>query len=109
LQVTDPDRRLNYYLGGAGNREKRLGNRGEDLRTLHHIDSVPDNSELPWHSAAYEYLGKQYQSQGRSDMEVEQYKAALASDSHNKFLHDTLKNCRTSRILFAGAGAFSFV
>lgn len=76
LQVTDPDRRLNYYLGDAGNREKRLGNRGEGSS---HLTSTAYRTtpNFPG-SDPYEYLGKRYQSQGRSDMEVEYYKAALA-------------------------------
>ena len=62
---------------------------GKDLRT--YIDSVPDNSELPSHSSAHTYLGELYENEGRSDLAVEQYMAALALDPHNKAGHEALK------------------
>ena len=89
-KITPSDRRLHYYLGVALVLEKKDSETAEkDLRT--YIDSVPDNSELPSHASAYEYLGKSYENQGRSDLAAEQYKAALALDPHNRAVHEALK------------------
>jgi tetratricopeptide (TPR) repeat protein len=89
-KVTRSDRRLSYYVGVSLLLAKKDSDTAErDLRT--YIDSVPDNSELPSHSSAYEYLGKLFENQGRSDLAVEQYKAALALDPHNKAVREALK------------------
>ena len=90
LKLTRSDRRLNYYAGVAlvlANQDSEIA--GEDLRT--YIESVPDNSEVPSHSSAYEYLGKFYEYEGRSELAIEQYKAALTLDPHNKAVHEALK------------------
>jgi hypothetical protein len=60
-----------------------------DLRT--HVGSVLDNSEVPSHSCAHEYLGKLSDNQERSGLAVEQYKTALALDSENKSVREILK------------------
>lgn len=90
LKISPSDRRLDYYVGVALVLEKRGAETAEkDLRT--YIDSVPNNSELPSHASAYEYLGTLYEHQGRSDLAIEQYKASLALDPHNKAVHEALK------------------
>jgi tetratricopeptide (TPR) repeat protein len=89
-QVSRSDRRLSYYVGVSLVLAKEHSETAEkDLRI--YIGSVPDNSELPSHSSAYEYLGKLYENQGRSGLAVEQYKAALALDPHNRAVHEALK------------------
>jgi len=89
-QVSRSDRRLSYYVGVSLVLAKKDSETAEkDLRT--YIGSVPDNSELPSHSSAYEYLGKLYENQGRSGLAVEQYKAALALDPHNRAVREALK------------------
>jgi tetratricopeptide (TPR) repeat protein len=90
IKVAPSDRRLNYYRGVA------LVLQNKDLETaeknLHtYIDAVPDNSELPSHSSAHEYLGKLYENLGRPDAAVAQYEAALALDPQNKALREALK------------------
>jgi tetratricopeptide (TPR) repeat protein len=90
LKVTHSDSRLNYYIGVSLVLAKKDSEAAEnDLRT--YLASVPDNSEFPSHSSAYEYLGRLYQNEGRSDLAVEQYKAALALDPENKSERATLK------------------
>jgi tetratricopeptide (TPR) repeat protein len=90
LKVSGADRRLDYYLGVSLVLAKIDSETAEkDLRS--YIKTVPENSELPSHSSAYEYLGKLYENQGRSDMAVEQYQAALALDPQNKSVRETLK------------------
>ena len=89
-KISVSDRRLNYYRGVALVVQYKDSDTAEkDLRA--YIGSVPDNSELPSHSSAYEYLGKLYEDRRQPDLAVEQYKAALAIDPQNKALHDALK------------------
>jgi len=84
------DRRLNYYLGvGLVLEDKDSDTAEKDLRT--YIETVPQNSELPSHSSAYEYLGKLYENRRQPDLALEQYKAASAIDPQNKELHEALK------------------
>jgi tetratricopeptide (TPR) repeat protein len=90
LRVAPSDRRLNYYRGVALVLEKKDSETAErDLRT--YIDSVPDNSELPAHSSAYEWLGKLYENEKKPNLAAEQYKAALILDPQNKALREALK------------------
>jgi tetratricopeptide (TPR) repeat protein len=89
-KIAPSDRRLNYYRGVALVLEKKdLEVAEKDLRT--YVDTVPDNSELPARSSAYEYLGKLYENEGRSDMAAQQYTAGLALDPQNKALREALK------------------
>lgn len=89
-KITPSDRRLSYYRGIALVLEKLDPEVAEkDLRT--YINTVPDNSELPAHSSAYEWLGKLYESEERPDLAAEQYKAALSLDPQNKVLREALK------------------
>jgi tetratricopeptide (TPR) repeat protein len=90
LKVAPSDRRLNYYRGVAlvlENRESEVAEKA--LRT--YIETVPDNSEVPAHSSAYEYLGKLYENRGQPDLAVEQYKSGLVLDPQDKGLRDALK------------------
>ena len=90
LKITPSDRRLNYYMGVALALAKKDPEMAEmDLRT--YLDTVPTNTELPPHSSAYEYLGKLYEYEGRPNLAVEQYNAALALDPHDKAVREALK------------------
>jgi len=89
-KIAPPDRRLLYYRGVALVLEKRDAAVAEkDLRT--YIDTVPDNSEVPAHSSAYEWLGKLYESEGQPDLAAQQFKAGLVLDPQNKSLRQALK------------------
>ena len=67
LKVAPSDGRLSYYRGVALVLERKDGEIAEkELRT--YINSVPDNSELPSHSSAYEYLGELYEHRGQPDV-----------------------------------------
>jgi tetratricopeptide (TPR) repeat protein len=87
----DPnDRRLKFYKGILlviqGTKP------GEAERLLRsYLASVPNNSDLPAHATAREWLGKLYESQGRFTEAAEQYGAALALDPHNKSVEEALK------------------
>jgi tetratricopeptide (TPR) repeat protein len=89
-KITPSDRRLSYYRGVALVIEKLDPEIAEkDLRT--YIDTVPDNSELPARSSAYEWLGKLYENERHPDLAAEDYKAGLALDPQNKTLKEALK------------------
>lgn len=89
-KTVSSDRRLSYYRGVALVLEKLDPEVAEkDLRT--YIDTVPDNSELPAHSSAYEWLGKLYENEEKPDLAAEQYKTALSPDPQNKVLREALK------------------
>jgi tetratricopeptide (TPR) repeat protein len=88
VDASDP--RLSYYRGVAlVLEEKDLAVAEKDLRN--YIDTVPDNSEVPAHSSAYEWLGKLYENEEKPDMAAEQFKAGLALDPQNKTLQEALK------------------
>lgn len=59
------------------------------LRT--YLAKVPENSELPAHATAHEWLGKLYESQAKFSQAVEEYRASLATDPHNRAVQDALK------------------
>jgi tetratricopeptide (TPR) repeat protein len=89
-KIAPSDRRLRYYRGVAlvlGNQDPAVAE--NDLRT--YLNTVPDNSEVPAHSSAYEWLGKLYENEMKPDLAAEQYKAALTLDSQNKALREELK------------------
>jgi tetratricopeptide (TPR) repeat protein len=89
-KVAPSDRRLSYYRGVALVLENQNPAVAEkDLRT--YIDTVPDNSEVPAHSSAYEWLGKLYENQKRPDLAAKEYNAALTLDPQNKALREALK------------------
>jgi tetratricopeptide (TPR) repeat protein len=84
------DRRLNYYRGVAlvlQNKDLEIAE--NDLRS--YIEAVADNSEVPAHSSAYEWLGKLYENEKKPGIAAEQYKVAAALDPQNKTLREELK------------------
>ena len=56
-----------------------------------YLATVPDNSDLPPHASAREWLGKLYESQGRFSEAAEEYRLSLALDPHNKEVEEDLK------------------
>ncbi|HXY10235.1 MAG TPA: tetratricopeptide repeat protein [Terriglobales bacterium] len=89
-RIGPSDSRLNYYRGvalvlAAG--EPAAAE--ENLRT--YISNVPENSELPSHASAYEWLGKLYENENKPDLAAEQYQAALALDPRDKAAREALK------------------
>jgi tetratricopeptide (TPR) repeat protein len=89
-KIASSDRRLSYYRGVALVLAKgNLAVAEEDLRT--YIDSVLENSELPSHASAYEWLGRLYENEDKPDLAAEQFQAALSLDPQNKNLREALK------------------
>jgi tetratricopeptide (TPR) repeat protein len=90
-KIDPADRRLSYYRGVALVLQKKdPGSAEKDLRT--YIDAVPDNSEIPTHSSAYEFLGKLYDNEKKPDEAAKQYQAAMDLDPQNKAAREALKN-----------------
>jgi len=89
-KLAPSDRRLSYYRGVVLILENKDSTAAEnDLRT--YLNTVPDNSEIPSHSSAYEWLGKLYENEDKPDLAAEQYNAALALDPQDKTLREALK------------------
>jgi tetratricopeptide (TPR) repeat protein len=89
-KIAPTDRRLPYYRGVALVLENKDPTVAEnDLRT--YIGTVPDNSEVPKRSSAYEWLGKLYENEGQPDLAAEQFRVGLALDPQNKSLREALK------------------
>jgi len=90
----DPDdRRLKFYKGALLVTQKRNPSEAE-MMLKSYIATVPDNSDLPPHAAAREWLGKLYESQGRFSEATEQYRLSLSLDPHNKGVEEELKRVK---------------
>ena len=87
----DPDdRRLKFYKGVLLVMEGKSPSEAEMLLKSY-LATVPDNSDLPPHATALEWLGKLYESLGRLSEAAEQYKLSLSLDPHNKGVEEELK------------------
>jgi tetratricopeptide (TPR) repeat protein len=87
----DPeDRRLKYYKGVLLVMEGKSSSEAEMLLKSY-VATVPDNSDLPPHAAAREWLGKLYESLGRIAEAAEEYRLSLSLDPHNKRVEEDLK------------------
>lgn len=89
-QIDPEDRRLKFYKGALLVIQKKNPNEAEMMLKTY-IATVPDNSDLPPHAAAREWLGRLYESTGRFSEATEQYRLALELDPHNKALGEELK------------------
>jgi len=84
------DRRLSYYRSVALVLKKKDPEAAEnDLRS--YIAGVPDNSEVPAHASAYEWLGKLFENEGKPDLAAAQYQTVLTLDPRNKAMREALK------------------
>jgi tetratricopeptide (TPR) repeat protein len=91
----DPnDRRLKYYRGVV---HVMMGKKSSDAEILlrSYIATVPNNSDLPSHASAREWLGKYYESQGRYSEAAQEYRVSLIGDPHNKPVEDALKRVQS--------------
>ena len=87
----DPDdRRLKFYKGVLLVMQGKSPSEAEMLLKSY-VATVPDNSDLPPHAAALEWLGKLYESLGRFSEAAEQYRLSLSLDPHNKEVEEELK------------------
>lgn len=89
-RIDPADRRLKFYRGVV--LVMKGENSGEAEMLLEsYIAAVPDNADLPPHAAAREWLGKLYESLGRSSEAAEQYRLSLTLDPHNKAVEEDWK------------------
>ncbi len=87
----DPDdRRLKFYNGVLLVMKGKNPSEAEMLLKSY-LATVPDNSDLPPHAAAREWLGKLYESRGRFSEAAEEYRLSLTLDPHNKEVEEDLK------------------
>jgi tetratricopeptide (TPR) repeat protein len=88
---TDPeDRRLKYYRGMLLVMKEKNPAEAESLLKLY-VATVPDNSDLPSHASALEWLGKLYEAQGRFSEAAQEYRDSLSLDPHNKAVEEAWK------------------
>jgi tetratricopeptide (TPR) repeat protein len=87
----DPDdRRLKFYKGIYLVMQQKNYSEAEILLKTY-LATVPENSDLPPHAAAREWLGKLYESQRRFSEAAEQYRISLTLDPHKKEVEESLK------------------
>jgi len=93
-RIDSNDRRLKYYRGVV---QVMKGKKASDAEMLlrSYIATVPNNSDLPSHASAREWLGKFYESQGRYSEAAQEYRLSLIQDPHNKVVEDALKRVQS--------------
>ena len=89
-RVDAEDPRLKFYRGILLVLKAKNPSEAESLLRAY-LGKVPDNSELPTHATAHEWLGKLYESQAKFSEGAEEYRASLASDPHDRAVQDALK------------------
>jgi len=92
-RIDSDDRRLKFYRGVMFVVEKKNPTEAESLLKSY-ISTVPDNSDLPSHSQALEWLGKLHESQGKFSEAAENYRVSLELDPHNKSVEEAWKRVK---------------
>jgi tetratricopeptide (TPR) repeat protein len=89
-QIDPSDRRLKFYQGILLVIQGKNPGEAESLLKSY-LATVPNHSDLPPHSAAREWLGRLYESQGKFSEAVDEYRKSLDLDPHNKEVEEALK------------------
>jgi tetratricopeptide (TPR) repeat protein len=89
-KIDPDDRRLKYYRGVAIVLDGKKPNQAE-LLLKSYLATVPNNSDVPPHASAREWLGRLYEGQRRYSEAAQEYRLSLALDSHNKSVEEALK------------------
>jgi tetratricopeptide (TPR) repeat protein len=89
-RIDPDDRRLKYYRGALLVMEGKNPSEAEMLLKSY-MATVPDNSDVPPHAAAREWLGKLYESLGRFSEAAREFQLSLSLDPHNKEVQGDLK------------------
>ena len=92
-RIDAEDRRLKFYRGVLFVVKKKNPAEAESLLKSY-IATVPENSDLPSHSYALEWLGKLHEGQGKFSEAAEDYRASLALDPHNKTVEEAWKRVK---------------
>ena len=93
-RIDGEDRRLKFYHGVVLVMKKKNPADAESLLRSY-LATVPDNSDLPAHAAALEWLGKLHEAQGKFSEAAEEYRASLELDPHNKAVDEAWKRVKT--------------
>jgi tetratricopeptide (TPR) repeat protein len=83
------DRRLGYYRGVADVMSGQRAAEAEQLLRAY-LSAMPENSEMPSHASALEWLGALYEKEGRNSEAAQEYKACLDLDPKNHDARDGL-------------------
>jgi tetratricopeptide (TPR) repeat protein len=89
-RIDADDRRLKFYKGILLVMQGKSAPEAEQSLKSY-LATVPENSDLPPHAAAREWLGKLYDSQGRFSEAAEQYRLSLSLDPKNKAVEEELR------------------
>jgi tetratricopeptide (TPR) repeat protein len=89
-RIDADDRRLKFYRGILLVMNGKNPAEAESLLKSY-LATAPNNSDLPPHSAALEWLGKLHEAQGRFSEAAEEYRGSLALDPHNKAVEEAWK------------------
>jgi len=89
-KIDPDDRRLKFYKGALLVVQGKSPMEAEMLLKSY-LATVPDNSDLPPHAAAREWLGKLYESLGRFSEAAEQFRLSLSLDPHDKKVEEDLR------------------
>jgi len=89
-RIDPDDRRLKFYKGVLLVLEKKDPGDAESLLKSY-VATVPDNSDLPPHAVARDWLGKLYESEGRFSEASEEFRQSLSLDPHNKTVEEELR------------------
>jgi len=89
-RIDADDRRLKFYHGILLVMKGENPTEAKSLLKAY-LATVPDNSDLPAHSTALEWLGKLCEAQKRFSEAAEAYRASLALDPHNRAVEEALK------------------
>jgi tetratricopeptide (TPR) repeat protein len=90
MSVDPDDRRLKFYKGVLLTMQGKNPAEAE-MQLKSYLSTVPDNSDVPPHALAREWLGKLYESLKRYSEAAEEYKKSLTLDPHNKNVEDAYK------------------
>ena len=93
-RIDGEDRRLKFYHGVLLVMKKKNPADAESLLRSY-LATVPDNSDLPPHASALEWLGRLHEAQGKFSEAAEEYRASLALDPHNKTVDEAWKRVKT--------------
>ncbi len=81
---------MKFYSGALLVMQRKNPSEAEMLLKSY-LATVPDNSDLPAHATAREWLGKLYESLGRFSEAAQEYRISLTLDPHNKEVEEDLK------------------
>jgi TolA-binding protein len=86
----DPnDPRLAYYRGVADVLSGQRAAEAEQMLRAY-LNSTPENSDLPSHASAHEWLGALYEKEGRNSEAAQEYKTSLSADPKDRAARDGL-------------------